>query len=168
MKELTLEITDWCPHECEYCSTDAGPTGHHLLSYGKILDCLRDERPELVHISGGEPLSHPSFWSILHLCCRTVGAGNVIVHTNALRNIAYNASVIPGVKVHAYLTPDDVDEVHVVKRVVQGREAKRPVVKLSRNYNGPCGPCEHRVVRPDGTVAATPCRKDEKVLLEDE
>ena len=71
MAEYTIEITQYCPHNCNYCSTNATENGMHidietikqfLYNYNSILTTDR------INISGGEPLSHPKFYEILQLC----------------------------------------------------------------------------------------------------
>jgi organic radical activating enzyme len=162
-KEITLEITDYCPHSCTYCSTDAAYYNKaKFISYKEVERAL--EGPiiwDLIHISGGEPLAHPDFYSILKLC--KTRAIRVIVHTNEITDIAFNPNVIDGIRVEAYLTvPDTTDTIHILKRVRQGREARRPGVTFSSNYYDDCSclECNHTVIRPDGTKAPAPCKKD--------
>lgn len=160
--ELTLEITNRCPHNCEFCSSSSTPDSTEMLSVIEVANAIMQYNPKVIHISGGEPLSHPDFYQILQLCADTVEAKNVIVHTNALRQIAYNKHVIPDILVHGYITDAGDDVIHIAKRVKQGREAQRPEVHLSCNYTGEgCAACNHPVVRPSGMVAKAPCRKYE-------
>jgi len=164
MRELTLELTDYCPHECDFCSSKAGPRGRTFLPVWTARDVIQTTDAEVIHLSGGEPLAHPDFWQIIRLAQSKVGPRNVRVMSNAIQWLAYNARVIDGVKVEANLTPEPgLKQINVLKRVSQGREAAQPVVKFSRNHGEDCtGDCGHRVIRPDGSVSLTPCRKWEK------
>jgi len=115
-------------------------------------------RFDRIILSGGEPLAHPRFYHILTLC--EANADDVVVYSNAIRHIVYNAGVIDGIYVEANLTVlPNVEKLHILKRVAQGREAKRPEVKLSSNWDGDCSKeCEHVVVRPDSSLGR-PCLK---------
>lgn len=163
MTELTVEITDFCPHSCSYCSSEAGPSKRTFLSIGKIKTILGKKTWDVINISGGEPLAHPDFWKILQFCKTKVTArtGVVTVYTNALESIRYNASVIPGVRVEANLAViPGTSKVHVLKMVNQGCEARKPEVHFSRNWlKLGCKGCQHAVIRPDGKMVASPCRK---------
>ena len=155
--ELTIELTDWCPYECAYCSSMASPRGGHWLSLAKTRRFLRGKRYTRINLSGGEPLAHPDFWRILQLCHRH--AKDVVVYTNALTHIRYNSSVIDGIYIEANITLlPETSAVHILKRVEQGREARRPEISFSRNWAEECS-CGHRVLRPDGTLGRTPCNK---------
>ncbi|NIQ50942.1 MAG: radical SAM protein, partial [Hydrotalea flava] len=56
--EVTIEITDYCPHNCDYCSTDAGTPGRHLdfEEIRKFLNQVQVEHGTIkrINISGGE------------------------------------------------------------------------------------------------------------------
>ncbi len=163
-REFTIEITDYCPFKCPFCSTKARqseadsrwltiPTIFTLLSEGK------HEGREVVHISGGEPLFHASIGEILWKAAELFGFENVWLHTNLIRNIATNFHVAPTVQFHAFGTPEGYDQIHIVKRVCQGRD-KRPEVSFSRNFDEDCD-CDHYVIRADGTRVKGPCKKEE-------
>ena len=174
MRERTYEITDYCPHDCPFCSSDTtdNPKDAIFMSVADIAGDLAnasgstgnfDGVPfDRIIISGGEPLAHPQFYQILKLCEEY--SKDVVVYSNAIRHIVYNASVIDGVYVEANLTVlPNVGKLHILKRVEQGREAKRPEVKLSSNWDGDCSKeCEHVVVRPDGSLGR-PCLKKARV-----
>jgi 2-iminoacetate synthase ThiH len=160
MTETTIEITNYCPHECDYCSSNSTISIEDAiyLDYGKIHSYLRGKHFDIIHLSGGEPLSHPEFYQILELCKRF--SSQVIVHTNALTHIAYNCNVLDGIHVDALLNvPTTVDTVKILKRVEQGREKIRPGVTWSRNWEMGCE-CSNTVLKPNGKIAITPCRKD--------
>jgi hypothetical protein len=175
MTEITVEITKSCRHQCPYCSTDAVPDGPHL-DKEIILKFLEEQDRKCtitrINISGGEPLAHPDFYEILRTCyCYTK---NVWVYTNALTQIMFNADVIEGVKVEANVCivqgettyiPKDVNRVHLLKLVRQGRAKNLPEqnVTVSGNFypecEKKCGSCDHVYLQADGEIVASPCRK---------
>lgn len=157
MNELTFELTNRCSHQCQYCSSNASPNGTQFLPFARVEALLRDKRFARVHLSGGEPLCHPDFWRILKLA--KSHADDVVLHTNAITHIAFNPNVIDGVYVDCYLNvPPETNGVHILKRVEQGREGGRPELHASRNWQEACS-CDHRVVRPDGSITRSPCDK---------
>lgn len=163
VREITIEITDYCPNSCSYCSSNAGPDKSTFLSLDVIKEKLLEEY-DIINISGGEPLAHPQFWAILQFCKSKVSprSGLVCVYTNALECIRFNANVIPGVRVEANVPLlSNTDEVHILKMINQGCEAKRPNVHFSRNWVK-CVGCSNQTLRPDGSWAKTPCSKDLK------
>jgi organic radical activating enzyme len=136
MKEITFELTNFCEHGCQFCSSEATSVMQKavFLPYTKFHDILVAGAPyDRVILSGGEPLAHPEFYAILRAA--EFHSEDVVVYSNAIRHLAYNARVIDGVRVEANLSlPENVERLHVLKRVPQGREATRPEVKLSRNW----------------------------------
>jgi organic radical activating enzyme len=164
MKERTIEVTSYCPFECSFCSSDATKdydvaTHMSFDTFRWELEAAKEEGIELIHLSGGEPLLHGEISYLLALLHEMFG-WDYIIHTNMIPNLAYNPHVLPGVRVLTYLNVADSDEVHVLKRVLQGREARQPAVHCSRNWRENCA-CDHVVVRPDGTHTRAPCRKEE-------
>lgn len=165
LKELTLELTDYCPFGCSYCSSSSthDRDSARYLPFDLAQELIDRTEAEIIHLSGGEPVAHPDFFSILYLARQKVGRRNVVLHTNMIEALAFNLGVHQGVEVHGYITPRGVDRIHVLKRIEQGREKRVPVVTLSRNFREGDGcreVCNHTVVRPDGTAAISPCRKD--------
>jgi len=160
MMELTIDLTDYCPHRCKFCSSNTTDDEQAAvwISMDIVRKVLGDESFDHIILSGGEPLSHPEFYAILRECGKHTG--DVIVYTNVLTHIAYNAHVVDGVYVEAAVTvPDSVNKVRLLKRVVQGRERTRPEVSFSRNFTEDCQ-CSNCVVHPDGAISPTPCRKE--------
>lgn len=161
MREFTVELTNFCPHHCSYCSSNSVDVYEkaHFLTVDEVLHALDVEKCwDVIHLSGGEPMAHPQFYWILQLCQQR--AKRVIVHTNAIQDIAFNPNVIDGVYVEAYLNvPETADMVHVLKRVDQGREAKRPKMHASCNWTQECHECGHHVLRYDGVLVESPCKK---------
>jgi len=171
MKELTLEITNYCPHSCPYCSSDTTKDRFaaiilELVTIQNNLDSLTDNKTNLfdrINISGGEPLSHPQFYDILLLCKKY--SKSVALYTNAIEWIFFNANVIDGVTIDANLTvKPNTNNIHILKRISQGRENKRPETIYSKNFDktNPCNKCEqcnHIYIRPNGKKANGPCDK---------
>jgi len=174
MTEITLEITKYCENGCSFCSTDASVRGEHL-PYDTIFKFLDKEHNnkdiDRINISGGEPLSHPDFYKILRLCKELTD--NVWVYTNALDKIIVNSRVVKKVTVHSNVCvvpgeiyipgPDEVDQVHLLKLVKQGRAKDYPDlnISVSRNFYDPqhCDKCNHIYLQANGEVVTGPCKK---------
>jgi len=177
--ELTIEITSFCNRQCSYCSSNSNSLGKPLdfktienfIMYN--LQIIGDHKTKIdrINISGGEPLSHPQFYEILRMCENV--ANEVWVYTNAIKNLAYNASVIDGVNLVANvpLVPDvtihmpkNNAKVHLLKFIPQGRGHNvQPLdISISRNMIDPkhCDECEHVVLRADGIIVKAPCKKE--------
>jgi hypothetical protein len=168
--EITIEITQYCPFNCKYCSSNAGIEGEHLsfdiidsflktqCSYYKSLEDLQ------INISGGEPLSHPRFYDILNLCKRYTA--NVWVYTNALSKIRFNADILPdGIRVEGtvVIKPGSIippcDHVHLLNLIPQGRA--KNIKPMPANISGAnCKDCKHILLQADGQVVKGPCRKE--------
>ena len=168
--EYTLEITTYCHHGCDYCSTNAMPDGKHIdmdtikrfLSSASELD--------RINISGGEPLAHPHFWDILQYC-RGV-TRDVWIYTNALDKIRYNSGVLSEITVeanvclvpgkHVYI-PKGADKVHLLQLIPQGRAKNLPPANIHVSGNlrnrESCQKCDHKVLQANGIIADGPCKK---------
>jgi len=169
--EITIEITKYCPNDCEYCSTNASLEGEHI-SFDEINNFLMVQlNIDRINISGGEPLAHPDFYKILQLCYTYTD--DVWVYTNALKKIIYNTDVIEEIEVHAnvclvpgenvYL-PKNVDKVHLLKLIPQGRAENMDAgnFHVSGNLRGcnACAECKHLLLQADGKIMEAPCKKD--------
>jgi MoaA/NifB/PqqE/SkfB family radical SAM enzyme len=168
MKEITFELTNYCEHECKYCSSNAVNVlgDATFLSYETIFSILQGKRKRFdrINISGGEPLAHPDFYRIYMLCKEFTK--DIVVYSNLITHRRYNANVIDGVYLEADITvTPETDTIHILRRVKQGKEEDRPEVFLSRNHFEDCE-CEHRVIRPNGTITKAPCNKYEMEILE--
>jgi len=166
MKEITIEITDYCPNECSYCSSFAGPDKSSFLKIEQVEEFLEGQTFDRIDISGGEPLAHPDFYKILQLCKKhvTPRTGFVAVYSNALECVMFNANIIPGIRVEANvpLLPN-TETVHVLKMIEQGYEAQRPDIHYSCNWGKEsCDGCTNKVLKPDGTIGNNPCTKNLK------
>ena len=162
-EEITLEITDYCPNSCRFCSSDATTHKNNatFMSLEIVKERLGDERYKHIIVSGGEPLSHPQFYEIWQECKKHTN--DPILYSNEITHLIYNPHVIDGVYLEANITiTPETDKIHILRRVKQGREKDRPEVHLSRNFSEDCS-CGHRVIKPDGTITMTPCNKWQKV-----
>jgi len=175
--EVTLEITDFCPHSCTYCSTNAGPIRKNILSVDEIKrflainSTMRNRTIDRINISGGEPLSHPQFYYILNLCYRYTD--NVWVYTNAIKQIMYNTDVVKEIKTEANVCltpgkevyiPKNADKVHLLQLVKQGRAKNIEPANISASANIPkndcsCDSCDHTVLQADRKIVGPPCEK---------
>ncbi len=173
--EVTIEITDYCPHNCDYCSTDAGTPGRHLdfEEIRKFLNQVQVEHGTIkrINISGGEPLAHPKFYNILRLC--EGYTLNVWIYTNAIRQIMYNAAVVRDLKVEANVClvpgrsayiPENADKVHLLQLIPQGRakNMKPANFHVSSNISNPekCKDCKHTLLQANRKIVKAPCKKE--------
>jgi molybdenum cofactor biosynthesis enzyme MoaA len=178
--EITVEITNYCPNECSYCSSNAGLNGKPL-DYETIEKFLISNLPEgtedelhrydRINISGGEPLSHPDLWKILVLANKL--AKTVHINTNAIEYLDVNCSIVKHIKVTANLctAPNTIvniplieGELHILDFIPQGRGKNIIPIKTvcSSNISNPenCKTCHNLVLKADGTIAKSPCKKD--------
>jgi len=165
MKEVTIEITQFCPNKCDYCSSNANIDGEHLSIsvIRKFIESLSPP-PDIINISGGEPLTHPNFYEILALAKQY--APEVWVYTNALTHIRFNSDILPdGITCHAnvILKPGSripkADGVHFLRLINQGRAKNLPEMKYKVSGED-CKNCDHTVLQADGKVVLAPCRKE--------
>ncbi len=159
-EEITVELTNYCPHECKFCSSDGTKVREEatFITPQQVSDLLGDKIYEHIIISGGEPLSHPQFWEILQIIKQHTE--DPILYSNAIPHLIYNPHVLDGVYLEANITvTPETDKVHILRRVKQGREANRPEVRVSSNDPDKCVICDHRVIRCDGTIGKAPCDK---------
>ena len=160
MKEITVELTNYCPNDCKFCSSNATTDEEEaiFIKPKQVRDILRNQTYDRIIISGGEPLSHPQFWDILQICKQHTE--DVFLYSNAITHLAYNPHVIDGVYLEANITvTPETDKIHILRRVKQGREANRPEVVLSSTSPDKCSKCNHMVIRPNGMIAKAPCDK---------
>lgn len=175
--EVTVEITDYCPNECDYCSTNAEPIRKNILGRKEIESFLNTiDVIDRINISGGEPLSHPDFYGILELC--NSYTNNVWVYTNAIKQIIYNTDIIKEIKVEAnaclipgrsVYIPENADKVHLLQLVKQGRAKDMAPANIKVSGNIPrndcsCDNCNHFVLQANRKAVLAPCRKDYEQL----
>lgn len=159
-EEITFELTNYCPHNCKFCSSNAINNNHNdviFIDLDTIQNILRGKKYKHIILSGGEPLSHPKFYQILNIC--KMHTDDVVIYSNAITHLIYNPHVIDGVYLEANITvTPETDKIHILRRVKQGREKNRPEVHLSNNHKSNCS-CNKRVVRPNGEISKHPCDK---------
>ena len=164
--EYTIDVTSYCQHDCEYCSTDASINGTPLSleTIRKFLDKVNEN--DMINLSGGEPLSHPQFWDILQYCKGKTK--NVWVYTNALDQIRYNTDILSEIKCEANVClvpgksvyiPKNADKIHLLKLVRQGRARNMTVVNLKLSGED-CANCNHKVLQANGIIVDAPCKKE--------
>jgi len=162
-KEITIELTNFCENKCKFCSTivtdDFNKADFRTLE--DVKEFIGEDTFEYIILSGGEPLANPEFYKINRFC-KTKG-NLVILYTNELDFIIYNAHVKDGIHIEANLTVrDNVKMIHIQKRIEQGLEKERPEIKFSRNWLEDCD-CNKIVLKADGTIVKSPCKKYKKI-----
>lgn len=97
LKEITFELTNYCPHSCKYCSSNiTNKFNEAIFLYPTIIyNILKNKHYDVIIISGGEPLSHPNFYNIIEKC--KLHTNDVLVYTNTFSHICFNANVIDNV-----------------------------------------------------------------------
>ena len=112
-----VEITSSCNLSCPVCYAKSGPGGDHLPfeTVTKMIDRLIEVEgtPEVLQLSGGEPLIHPDFERILEYACAT-RIELVMVNTNGLK-LATNDELVRVLakfekRVEVYLQFDGFEE----------------------------------------------------------
>ena len=181
MTELTIEITNYCPYSCPFCSSNASPKGEHLdfeTIHSFIMEHVNKLRNDIkkpmfldrINISGGEPLAHPDFYKILQLCKKS--AYKVHVYTNEIEYLEYNTHVLKEVQVSGNVCiipgkdvyiPKGIFQVKLLKFISQGRgkKIKNVRVTVSRNLKEECERnCGNLTLLANGEVVPAPCRKE--------
>lgn len=86
-RTLTLSITNGCNLRCAHCWPDSGAEGLAAPVPTETVCRIASEFVELggktLILTGGEPLTHPKWASILDFCCRSAGLREVVLQTNA-------------------------------------------------------------------------------------
>ncbi len=164
MNEITFELTDFCEHQCKYCSSNTKIYYDDavFLPIQTIETQLSGKSFDRIHLSGGEPLAHPQFYQIVRLCQKHTS--DVVIHTNLLTHIIFNANVIDNIYIEANVSiSPDVNRVNILKRIEQGKEKSRPEVHFSGNWVNDCSNCQQPIVLPNGITVQSPCKKEVKM-----
>ncbi len=86
-QKVTIAITNGCNLSCAHCWPDSLVSGiKHpvpLDVVAKLIGELAELGVEGLCITGGEPLAHPAWSEILHLCCTSFRFKEVCLQTNA-------------------------------------------------------------------------------------
>ena len=82
---LHVELTRSCNLNCYYCYKNADYHHHTVpnLETGKLLELLLDLKNKglkVVELTGGEPLLHPKFMSILEFCCHNFSLVSILTN----------------------------------------------------------------------------------------
>lgn len=91
-----VELTESCNLKCPLCYSASGPGGRHL-SYEECVSAIErlitvEGRPEVLQLSGGEPIIHPEFERVLeYACSRPIDI--VMINTNGVR-IAHDPALV--------------------------------------------------------------------------
>ncbi|MBV1850643.1 radical SAM protein [Catellatospora tritici] len=79
---LLLALTQRCPLSCAHCSTDSSPTApqHSAAPLRRLVSTFTAAaHPELIFMSGGEPLLRPDLVAELATAARTVGTRSMLL-----------------------------------------------------------------------------------------
>jgi radical SAM protein with 4Fe4S-binding SPASM domain len=94
---LKLMITNGCNLQCQHCWRDSRPHDKLFPIPANILKRLISEFVQLgverIHLTGGEPLTHPDWYDLVKYSCAQPGVKEVCIQTNAtlLTEIEVNA-----------------------------------------------------------------------------
>ncbi|OLS12169.1 MAG: radical SAM domain-containing protein [Promethearchaeota archaeon CR_4] len=94
--ELVIEITKFCPQYCLFCSSNAGPSQNYYMRLSQIIDIMNEAESlkfRSIHLSGGEPLSHPEIGSILDILIKK--NFKKVIYTCGLVNKSKKISSLP-------------------------------------------------------------------------
>ena len=62
-KELLIEITNKCPFNCIFCSSNSNILKNSFIDKKKVINIIKDAKDlgfEIIQLSGGEPFLHPN------------------------------------------------------------------------------------------------------------
>lgn len=119
---LAIELTENCPLKCRHCYLNAGVGNTMTLDCAKkILEEASEFYIENIQLTGGEPLIHPHFFTILDMAC-SLGAtvhiftSGYILNQNTIKRLKTYASQ----KVVLQVSVDGLEKYHDSFRGVQG------------------------------------------------
>jgi pyruvate-formate lyase-activating enzyme len=79
---LLLALTDRCPLTCAHCATRSGPDApeHDAAPFRRLVGTFRpDDRPDILFLSGGEPLLRPALVAELAAAGRAAGTRSALL-----------------------------------------------------------------------------------------
>ena len=81
---MLIMITNRCHMMCPHCLQDAKPSGKHMTdeTFEKVLDFVREAKPLVVSITGGEPTEHPRWAEMARELLRIKPVAVVSIITN--------------------------------------------------------------------------------------
>lgn len=68
---VSIELTYHCNFSCKHCYSESSPNREQLWDKKKLFDVIKElarSGIQIIELTGGEPLTHPDFLSILKLC----------------------------------------------------------------------------------------------------
>lgn len=69
-KELLIEITNKCPFNCIFCSSNSNINKHKFIDKNCFVNIIKDAKKvgiEIIQLSGGEPFLHPNIKEFIDL-----------------------------------------------------------------------------------------------------
>ena len=81
---MLIMITNRCHMMCPHCMQDAKPSGKHMTdeTFEKVLDFVREAKPLVVSVTGGEPTEHPRWAEMTRELLRMKPVALVNIVTN--------------------------------------------------------------------------------------
>ena len=81
---MLIMITNRCHMMCPHCMQDAKPSGKHMTdeTFEKVLDFVREAKPLVVSVTGGEPTEHPRWAEMARELLRIKPVAVVSIITN--------------------------------------------------------------------------------------
>lgn len=119
---LAIELTENCPLKCRHCYLNAGVGNTMALDCAqKILDEASEFYIENIQLTGGEPLIHPHFFTILDRACSLgarihISTSGYILNQDTINKLKTYASK----KIVLQVSIDGLEEYHDSFRGVQG------------------------------------------------
>ena len=90
LKEITIQLTDRCNLSCPYCfapkNSKKDLSGNNLAEF--ILFCLNN-KPECIHVTGGEPSLHNNFIDILS---KLADIAPLVVYSNLVKKDIFSSA----------------------------------------------------------------------------
>ena len=192
MKELTLEITNYCTGFCSWCSSNSVyGHGSTKLSYQKVFKLLDKyclEGFDVVRISGGEPTSHPHIVAILnhakirgyYVVLLTNGSGGIkrvieansvdeyvvnVVEDYSLKTVEVLRYLKKNVSLHVVLVENN--EKWILKAIEYSLENKIPLRLLTLQKQGKAklNPLIYKPLTLLSWTGDKGCNKDNKVTI---
>lgn len=81
---MLLKITNQCQMECTHCMENATPTGEHMDSntFYNATEFIKKIKPDVLLISGGEPLEHPHFFEYTEYLKTIINPRGILITSN--------------------------------------------------------------------------------------
>lgn len=79
-QEITIQFTENCNLHCPYCFAPRGEGGTiSSYDFSRFLDFCKKTQPDCIHVTGGEPLLHPDFSTMIE---NLVDSAPVVIYSN--------------------------------------------------------------------------------------